>query len=813
MDYKKYRYNRVRRRFEEIPTIVVERPKSDEVPYVDEETKFIQGEDDDKEDNEQDEKDATKYSEENEIKSQIRRKESLGRRNSISLPNLDDMKVLSERVAEIEDYGKSGSNSEADDEEFRGITRNVRRKSVLSPRMLKPPGDEETGSNSPANSITSVNSLASLLREKIQPRRTSKKIKFNKVNRHMKIYNNEGVEIILAKLGVTINYDKVLSCLPADQRKDGSICLEWMHRARLYLSFYNLANDVKCYNLHWISLSDSLAPTDCFDMTSSHWYGGGQTAESAWPLEKGGHPFQPFITGKVDRNEWGNVLKRYFINSKGGAIIVDDNTPLYVSIESAKKKELCLRAQYDNFAYVNRLTPTPELNYSICTGPNMFQLHSQLSDHTLWDGLKKEDGNIIDSLLTEPLWEITSDSKETMTEAIISNFTDNITNSVAVLKQGHVLINEFWQNQIGDFELDTTRFPTLEKTMEMLKRRGFRVVVTIQPFISTESFNFAEAVRKRLLISERFSDRRIPALTRYKTLQSGGVLDITSNRTVPWLIEKLKKVIDKYKFDAYYLDMGTAYNMPHYYQCEKALVNPDRYKTLFVNSLQGSVPIFGVSSAIERPKSPAFAVLPHFESSWDGLRRVIPTILTYSILGYPFLIPGAVGGDYEAPETNFFNESEKVIPDQELYKRWLQLASFLPVVRYHNLPSSYGQQNITEMAKSLAKTRQNKVTPKLTKFARVSLNLGLPIIRPLWMLDSEDPNCHLVVDEFSIGDELIVAPILYPGSRQREVYLPAGVWKDGIDGSLRKGSRWIHDYKVEETEVAYFERLPDDTRF
>lgn len=44
--------------------------------------------------------------------------------------------------------------------------RNVRRKSVLSPRMLKPPGEDIE--NSPANSITSVNSIASLLKEKLQ---------------------------------------------------------------------------------------------------------------------------------------------------------------------------------------------------------------------------------------------------------------------------------------------------------------------------------------------------------------------------------------------------------------------------------------------------------------------------------------------------------------------------------------------------------------------------------------------------------------------------------------------------------------------
>lgn len=96
---------------------------------------------------------------------------------------------------------------------------------------------------------------------------------------------------------------------------------------------------------------------------------------------------------------------------------------------------------------------------------------------------------------------------------MVSNFTDDVI-ALGTIKQGHVLINEFWQNQVGDFEVDINRFPTLDKTIDMLRRRGFRVVFTIQPFISTESYNFAEAVEKRLLVLERLSDRKVPALTR-----------------------------------------------------------------------------------------------------------------------------------------------------------------------------------------------------------------------------------------------------------------------------------------------------------
>ncbi|XP_017773034.1 PREDICTED: uncharacterized family 31 glucosidase KIAA1161 isoform X2 [Nicrophorus vespilloides] len=749
----------------------------------------------------------------------------------------------------------NSENDFSDVEDFRpnGVPlRHARRKSItLSPKMLKPPGDDESGSNSPGNSITSINSLASLLREKMQMLPTTikkkkpkdykirafvgflfltivllvglayvlyhqkvlqrayfDKIKFSKVQRIIKIYNAEGVDIVQGRLGTTLNYDKVLPCLAEDDRNDGSICMEWMHRARLYLHFYELHEDVRCYNMKWISLSKDLEPTDCIDLhESGHWYGGGQNAESAWPLEKGGHDFAPFVTGRVDKHQWGNVLKRYFINSKGAALIIDDKTPLYTAIEGdGAEKRLCLKAKYDDFAYVNRNTPLPVLNYSICTSPNMTQLHSFMSEKSLYDVLRPNEVDDINKLISEPIWEFPS-GRDNFTEDAIFDYIANINQNSQL---GHVLINEFWQRHVGDFTVDKERFATFEKTLEIIRRRGFRVVFSIQPFISTESSNFARAVKKRILISERSSDRRIPALTRYKYAGSAGMLDVTNNKTMPWLLDKLKNVINEYKFDAFYLDIGTAYNVPHYYQCEKTLTNPDEYKSIFINSLQQTNNVFAVNSIVDKPSRPTFVSLPMFDSTWDGLRQIIPTVLTYGLTGYIYLIPGAVGGDYNVPP---MINGTVTLPDKELYIRWLQLSTFLPVTHFTHVPSVYGDSKITEIARTLTILRNQKVVPLLKKYVNESWYMGMPLIRPLWMLDPNDPVCQTITDEFSVGEGLIVAPILHSGTREREIYLPAGVWRDGIDGSLRKGSRWTHDYKVAEMEIAYFERMPDNTRF
>lgn len=727
--------------------------------------------------------------------------------------------------------------------------------------------------HSPQNSITSINSISSLLKEKIAfsfpsalrrrrpqdyklrafvgflfltvaflvgfayvlyqqqvlQRAYFQSIRFNKEERIVRVFNNEGRQILHGHLGLPLGGGNAFPCLAKDIRDDISVCMEWMNKARLYINYTEHVT-VRCYHITWESLMQDLYPTDCYDWSGGHWYGGGQTQEMAWPIEKGSVALSPFITGDIRQHQWGNVLKRYFINSNGAAVLIDPDTPLYVSVNSERPRQFCLQARHDDFAYVYLSAAPPRLNYSVCTSNNMKSLHSFFSEKKLWDGLRQEDLKVINSLLTEPVWQIPTSPGSELTEGAIYNYTENVI-ALGFLRQGHVLLSESWQPHVGDFALDPVRFPTMDETINIIHRRGFRIVLTVQPFLSTESTNFAEAVSKRLLVSERGSEPHIPALTRYKHVASAGMLDVTNTRTVPWIQAKLKALVDKYHIDAFYLDVGTAYDMPHYYRFENQPTNPDQYRTIFTDSILHAVGVVGVSSAITRPKAPVFVSLPPFASSWKAMQSIIPTVLTYGVMGYPFIMPGAVGGDYEETQGhdavatdsatgtgNMSSENGRTgfhlpLPDKELYVRWLQLATFLPVIRYTHLPSKYGDEDVLEMAKVFTALRLKTVNPLLEKYVEDALEYGIPIIRPLWLLDPSDPTCHLVVDEFSVGEELIVAPVISPRTYVREVYLPAGVWKDGIDGSLRKGSRWLHNYAVPEDKIAHFIKMPDDTRF
>src|SRR5205085_11659797 len=67
---------------------------------------------------------------------------------------------------------------------------------------------------------------------------------------------------------------------------------------------------------------------------------------------------------------------------------------------------------------------------------------------------------------------------------------------------------------------------------------------------------------------------------------------------------------------------------------------------------------------------------------------------------------------------------------------------------------------------------------------------GLPIFRPLVLNYQNDANVLSLDDEFMIGADLLVAPVMKPGLTSRLVYLPEGEWIDyWTNNALRAASR------------------------
>ena len=95
----------------------------------------------------------------------------------------------------------------------------------------------------------------------------------------------------------------------------------------------------------------------------------------------------------------------------------------------------------------------------------------------------------------------------------------------------------------------------------------------------------------------------------------------------------------------------------------------------------------------------------------------------------------------------------------------------------------------------------------ILNLANNAVETGEPIIRPLWWIDPLDSKTFETEDEFLIGDDVLVAPILEENATTRDIYLPAGEWKDKVRGNTHQGKQTLHGYKIDLEEIAYFERV------
>ncbi|CAB4059217.1 unnamed protein product [Lepeophtheirus salmonis] len=522
-------------------------------------------------------------------------------------------------------------------------------------------------------------------------------------------------------------------------KKEDNICIEWKNQARLEMKKSLLKEGMNCYSLHWQSLHEDVSPIDCFPVGKDHghWYGGGETAGAAWPLDKGQIRNSPFVTGDEDNTEWGNVIKKYFLNSKGFSLTIEDHTPLFVSMNESK---FCIQARFDNFAYYYHRFNLPRLNYTICVEQDI-KTRSPFGNSTL----KNEGFPVSHDLLEKYIEEVLGRRK-------FQNDND----------RGYLLLDHRWQKYMGDFEFNNKAFPDIKKTLQIIKDSGFQLVLTVNPYVSTESKNFRVGVQKEIFVKERNSPKNVPALTWFDNIPSTAFLDITNNMTVQWLQTRLEKLSKTLNNEAlFYLDIGNTFHVPTYFNFSVPLDNPDLYGEHFTKHVMDQVPVIGVSGASsKRPKAPAFVFLSTPKSNWSNLQTIIP----------------------------------KIQP-----------------------PTLYPLTKISKVAKKLKSIRKDIVNPCLLTFSNGAMQTSLPVIRPLWMLNPNDSVALTIDDQFMIGDSILVAPVLEEGKRKRDIYLPTGsgkkaIWKSGFNGgNFFKGGRWLRDVEAKLEDVMFFIRQKNDT--
>ena len=74
----------------------------------------------------------------------------------------------------------------------------------------------------------------------------------------------------------------------------------------------------------------------------------------------------------------------------------------------------------------------------------------------------------------------------------------------------------------------------------------------------------------------------------------------------------------------------------------------------------------------------------------------------------------------------------------------------------------------------------------ILKLAKEAAKTGEPIVKPM-ALAFPDGGYELIKNQFVLGNDIIVAPVLEKGVRSRSVVLPEGKWQDEVGRTYAGG--------------------------
>lgn len=356
---------------------------------------------------------------------------------------------------------------------------------------------------------------------------------------------------------------------------------------------------------------------------------------------------------------------------------------------------------------------------------------------------------------------------------------------------GVLMIDDNWQEDYGNWDFHPGRFPDPGAMMDSLHQMGFKVMLWICPFFSPDSYISREVESKGYLLKDLKGNTAVVKWWNgYSTL-----IDLSNPEAFQWFGEQMDKLVETYGVDGFKLDAGDA----EYYRdvVSHKPVNPNDHSTLF--NLYGlDYPMNEYRAAWKMGGQPLVQRLRDKGHDWEDLRLLIPHLALQGIMGYPFTCPDMIGG---GEFTAFLNLSSV---DQELIVRSTQVHALMPMMQYSVAPWRVLDAKHLEASRKAVDIREKyiKLILDLTREAAIT---GEPVVRSMEYVFPHQGYAQ-VNDQFMLGDHVLVAPMLEPGSAVREVYIPKGRWR-ADDGKTYRGPTKA-SINVPMERLPVFERIP-----
>jgi len=338
---------------------------------------------------------------------------------------------------------------------------------------------------------------------------------------------------------------------------------------------------------------------------------------------------------------------------------------------------------------------------------------------------------------------------------------------------------EFW-----DWIWNKEYYPHLDKVIKELSDHKISVLCYINPHLSMEGRLYAEAAKKGYLIKRGDGTNLLSDMGGFMA----GHIDLTNPEACLWAKQQIAVNVFSLGFQGVITDMIDF--LPEDAKlCSGA--NPSMIHNLWPGlwtklirsaaDSRGIDPVCIVNSG-SIGTSASLICANGSRIDWlhgRGLESALNEMLSLGLSG-------------AGPAHCDFSTYASLIPETlvaEQLVRWAELATFAPVIRTHTLPASspasfYANKDSLFQISRLAKLR-SLLAAYISNCIQECLRNGTPPMRHMWEAYPALDRSEDIHDQFMLGSELLVAPVVVAGQTSRQVVFP----------DLEK---WVHLFSGEE---------------
>ena len=357
---------------------------------------------------------------------------------------------------------------------------------------------------------------------------------------------------------------------------------------------------------------------------------------------------------------------------------------------------------------------------------------------------------------------------------------------------GVFIIDEGWHQPTayGFWEFDFARFPDPKGMIDELHGLGYTVMLWVVPYvvpngpayvrtISTQAGTPQDVADHTFMRNKEGKVALIPWWNGYSAL-----LDMTNPYDVKFMDDQLRHLMKDYGVDGFKFDGGTPSNF-----MSRSVVNGEFATDKTFAELNRAWNEFGRRYAFHEYKDTycgggrnVIQRLHDRAPKWTdgGIDDLIPCALTAGMIGHPFICPDMVGGGLWA-----YRFKPDFTLDPEVFVRSAECSALFPMMQFSWAPWDAVDEEKAAICLEAAKLH-SRMAPEILALVKEAQVTGEPILRSL---EYNDPHqgYAAVVDEFMLGEDILVAPVVTKGTFEREVLFPAGRWTDEA-GNVYEGN-------------------------